>query len=630
MIALTKVGEPLELDKLTKQSILEEETFLEIMDEKDGICRERLIIDISDRATELGVKAKFDKLLKSYQKAEKDMLKAQKPAVIPPQNLNNTTNFGSEKYPDLFCGNWIADTSGIRTFSMFGECQACYHPILPVERLTNIESGTEKIVLAFFKGNRWREITVDKDQIASNTKIIALSNLGVSVTSENSRYLVKYLSDVENFNADIIPEKISTSRMGWIDGEFMPFTDNVLFDGDGKFDEVFNSIRTSGDYEKWLQLVIYYRLKGRTELKFYLAASFASVLIKPLNALPFWCNVWGGTGAGKTVAEMIAVSIWADPTNNRYIADFRTTDVATEVRMDFLNNLPMVVDDTATIKRKMGDNFSSMIYDFCSGKGKSRSNRNLGINREKTWRNVIFSSGESPLSNENLQGGAINRVLDLEASPVPIFDNGQEVVDIISQNFGFAGPEFIRIIKDIGIDEIKKMQQDILSELREKNKMEKQSVSLSILLTADKIATDYIFKDRQYLSCDEVESVLVDPTIVSENERCYDYILGEVATNPNKFNKNDFGNYQNEMWGCIQDDYVVILYNAFERICKQGNFSGKAFLSWANKQGLLKSDKGKNVKNKKFDGNIFKCVFLKKKDDEEEIDEQMSFEEPPF
>lgn len=616
----------MQVDLLTEATILDDQIFNEIVEEHDPIDRERLIISLTDRAKKLGVKVEFGRILRAFLRIEKGIIAERKIQKVS-RNFENYTDFDDARYQELFCGNWIADQNGIRTFTDFGECVACYHPILPTERLTNIETGTEKITLAFKKANRWREITVDKVQIATNTKITELANLGVAVTSENARYLVKYLSDIENFNIDIIPERVSTSRMGWISDEFMPYTDNVLFDGNGKFDDTFNAITQTGDYEKWLELVKYYRKKGRVELKFYLMASFASVLIKPLNALPFWCNLWGGTGIGKTVAEMIAVSVWADPTNNRYISDFKSTNVALEVKMDFLNNLPMVMDDTAQVKKRFGDDFSGLIYDLCSGKGKSRSNRQLGANTEKSWRNVIFSSGETPLSNESLQAGALNRILDLEAGTTPIFEDGQAVCEIIGANYGFAGKEFINIIKEIGFEKILELQKSILEDLKKQNKMEKQSVSLSILLTADRLATDYIFKDDCYIDLDDIKEVLMDTLTVSENERCYDYILGEVAVNTNKFKTNDYGDYQGECWGVIEKDYAVILANSFEKICKQGGFSSKGFLSWANKKGILKTDKGKNQKNKRINGSLAKCVFLRLKDDELERETTFDYED---
>ena len=52
----------MQIEKLTKETILEDTTFEEIIDEKDEIYRQRLINDLTDRAAELGVKTKFTSL----------------------------------------------------------------------------------------------------------------------------------------------------------------------------------------------------------------------------------------------------------------------------------------------------------------------------------------------------------------------------------------------------------------------------------------------------------------------------------------------------------------------------------------------------------------------------------------
>ena len=49
----------------------------------------------------------------------------------------------------------------------------------------------------------------------------------------------------------------------------------------------------------------------------------------------------------------------------------------------------------------------------------------------------------------------------------------------------------------------------------------------------------------------------------------------------------------------------------FDQLCKKGGFSKKAFLSWADKRGIIITQGGKTTKVKKFDGNPKRCVFLK-------------------
>ena len=48
--------------------------------------------------------------------------------------------------------------------------------------------------------------------------------------------------------------------------------------------------------------------------------------------------------------------------------------------------------------------------------------------------------------------------------------------------------------------------------------MQKQSIALSIVLTADKITTDHLFKDGQYISLEAAQRVLTDRNEVSDNE----------------------------------------------------------------------------------------------------------------
>lgn len=55
---------------------------------------------------------------------------------------------------------------------------ACYHPILPVERMKNLETGEERIKLAYKRNNQWNEIIVPKTVVTSASKIVALSGRG--------------------------------------------------------------------------------------------------------------------------------------------------------------------------------------------------------------------------------------------------------------------------------------------------------------------------------------------------------------------------------------------------------------------------------------------------------------------
>ena len=66
--------------------------------------------------------------------------------------------------------------------------------------------------------------------MASATKILQLADYGVAVTSENARYLVRYLADVEALNQYKIECKTSTGKLGWARDEFMPYGFDIEID----------------------------------------------------------------------------------------------------------------------------------------------------------------------------------------------------------------------------------------------------------------------------------------------------------------------------------------------------------------------------------------------------------------
>lgn len=618
------------LKELTAETILSKEILTEVFDQEDELYRSELLASLGLRAAELKVKTEFRDMMAAYRRVEKEMKRQEKERKSRPCSLENWTNFDGP-YDRMYCGTWIATEEGIYSQNTgTADVLACRHPVIPVEVLKNLETDDEQVKLAYKKRGKWKEMIVPKDIMSSANKITSLYKRGISVTSENAKCLVRYLQDIEDLNGENIPVQYSSSKLGWNSTGFLPYDTGITFDGDVRFRQVAESINATGSRNAWYEHVENLRRSKRIEIKFMLAASFSSVLVQPLGALPYFVDLWGETEGGKSVATMVAASVWADPDENAYIGDYKTTDTALEAKADMLNHLPLILDDTSKKNRKIEDNFEGLVYDLCSGKGKSRSNKDLGLNRENHWKNCILTNGERPLTSYVTQGGAINRILELECGERVFIDPGT-TAEFIKHNYGHAGHEFVELIKDLGVDVIREIQQDFLRQLADDEKMQKQSLSLSIILTADKLATDYLFKDHQYISLEEAREVLVDRNELSDNERCYQFLMDKIAMNPARF---DGDNENIEKWGVIEEGYAIIYATAFSTLCKDGGFSRTSFLSWANRKGLLQTEKsGKKLdKIKSFKGNKIRCVFLKLNDGTDkdgfiQTDEQM---ELPF
>ena len=600
------------LNELTAETVLSDDVLAEVFDQEDELYKSRLLLSLEDRAGELGVKRKFQELVKTYKKIEREMRRQQREKSRQPCTMEQWTNFEGP-YDNMQCKQWVATESGIylnNPSTGYTDVLACYHPILPVERLKNLETGEEQIKLAYKRNGRWDEIIVPKTMVTSANKIVSLSGRGIAVTSENAKYLVRYLADVENANENYIAVQYSTSKLGWIRGGFLPYDTEIVFDGDARFRQISESVRQEGSRNKWYEHVTALRKRGKTELKFMLAASLSSVLVHPLGGLPYFVDLWGETEGGKTVSLMVAASVWADPDESAYIKDYKGTEVGLEAISDLLNHLPLILDDTSKKNRKIEDNFEGLVYDLCSGKGKTRSNKDLGLNRENHWKNCILTNGERPLSAYVTQGGAINRILEIECGQ-KVYEDPGRTAELVKQNYGHAGREFIEVVKDLGVDAVRKIQQAFLEKLADDEKMQKQSLSLSIILTADKLATDYLFKDGQYISLEEAKEVLVDRDELSDNERCYQFLMDKVAMNPARF---DTDNENVEKWGMVKDGYAVFYVTAFAGICKDGGFSRASFLAWANRKGFLETDQNRTDKLKSVRGRKVRCVVLKLND----------------
>ena len=168
-----------QINKLTSESILEEEVFNEIFKQEDEIYKARLTLTLLDRAKELGVKKKFEDLLKVYTKVQKQMIEKEKSSKAVSM-LDQWTNFSDCEYDRMKCLNWIADDDGIRisnTNPGSPDIIACYHPILPIERMKNLETGEEQIKLIYKRNNKWSEVIVPKPWLHQPVKLLVCPRL---------------------------------------------------------------------------------------------------------------------------------------------------------------------------------------------------------------------------------------------------------------------------------------------------------------------------------------------------------------------------------------------------------------------------------------------------------------------
>lgn len=547
---------------------------------------------------------------------------------------NNYTDFENQPM-ELATGSWEANNEGIyRTVNGFEEL-ACCHPIMPVERLINIDTGLEKLKIVYCKGRRWREVIVEKKVLASASKIVDLADYGIAVTSENAKPLVRYLSEIENLNYDVIPEKRSFSRLGFFEDEgFVPYVNDLVFDGDLNYKTIFKSIARSGSESKWLEEIKAVRKYSETA-KIIIAASFASPLIKICNAQVFFTHLWSSTsGTGKTVALMAAASVWANPELGKYIQSFNSTQVGQERLAAFLNQLPMMIDE---LQLNNGKGFN--VYQLSEGVGRSRGNKHGGIDTTPVWANSILTTGETPILSASVGAGAVNRVLDIECkSNEKVIEDGQKTTAIIKNNYGFAGRKFVEMLysSETIISIVKDYFLKVYKEMCGSDTTEKQAMAAALLVTADKFAVDWIFKDGNYLTVDEISKHLASKAEVSLGERGYRYMCDWVTIHANRFlkSKNAYGDVDDskdtgDIYGILDFDKAYIISSAFRKAAEEGGFNPAALLSYLKEHGLIET-RGRNMtRGKRIKGTLTECVYLALPNDGED-DEYNSLDDLDF
>lgn len=527
---------------------------------------------------------------------------------------------------ELNAGDWEADDGGIRRNFGGVDCVACPHPVMPVERLVNIDTGEEKLRLAFRKGAVWRRCIVEKRTLASANKVTELAGIGIAVNSETARNFVRYIGDLENLNYDIIPERKSIGRFGYIAGEgFSPYVDGLIFDGDANFAAMFQTVHERGSFEKWRQMAAEVRAMSVTA-KIVLAASFASPLLQPLGCLPFFVHLWGvDSGTGKTVALMVAASVWGDPAVGSYVKTFDGTAVGMEKTAAFLNNLPLCLDELQLAKDAKGKtNFD--VYRLAQGVGRTRGNRSGGVDKTPTWQNCILTTGESPLTGQASGAGAVNRVIDIEckADRVVIWD-GMRVSGAVKRNFGHAGKAFVEKLYAAGDDvpqEITERYQELFRALSVQDTTEKQAMAAAAVVLADELACRWIFNGtEQPITVEQISEFLASKAAVSAGERAYKYLCDWVTQNSNKL----IGKSETmDVLGALEEYRAYIIRSVFERVLQDAGYSVGATVSWLKQKCLIETRGRNNTKARRINGVPTECFCLILPDIEtetEEIDE---------
>lgn len=472
-------------------------------------------------------------------------------------------------------------------------------PIIICQRLRSLETGQEKIEIAFRRDEAWHRLAVLRSTLFQAKSITTLSDYGITVTSENARFLVKFLAALEAENIDILERAECVSQLGWHGKQFVPsYNTNLVIDVEPSTQKWLDGYHEEGTMDDWINSVS--GCRHNDVFRFMLAASFAAPLLRLLNHRIFILHNWGKTRIGKTAALKAALSVWGEPES--LLANFYATKVGLERLAGFFRDLPLGIDEKQVVSGNgKGDFIDSLMYMISLGSGKVRGAKQGGLQSTSYWRTIAITTGEEPLTNYSSHSGMFSRVLEIYGAP---FSNEAEAQRLhLLKSYGQAGPLFIKKVIETGVPELTERFDWFLSFLEDhfrsgsgqRRLLQTHISAIAIVAAADSFVSEWVFgeepeqaKGRALDMCLEVAALMVDTNEADSTERAHESILDWIISNKDQFKDEAraprYGDYRSEL-NCYLI-FPTILKDYLER---QG-FSYKGVIQGMYEKGHLETN----------------------------------------
>lgn len=322
----------------------------------------------------------------------------------------------------------------------------------------NSEDGSVGRLLSFSYRGRRIEWVMPMEALAGKADEVmkALMRQGLAIEYHQRRHIAPYLASHH------APELViaTTTKPGWHEsGAFvLPSRviggDNVRFQDSGRAANIFTA---KGSISVW-QTEIATRCLGNPVLILSICCALAGPLLAKVGVNGGGVHLVGDSSSGKSLAQLLAASIWGNPSN--FAASWDVSKGGVEIEAASRNDTILILDE---IKRADPKRVQEMAYAIANGMGKGTMTREREGRAKLTWRVLALSSGERSLSDHAAIGGgsahagAELRMVDVNAGTRThrAFDDvhgltGQEfhrtLNDAVSQHYGHLGPAFVESI----------------------------------------------------------------------------------------------------------------------------------------------------------------------------------------
>ena len=526
--------------------------------------------------------------------------------IIPPQNASDEaedTRFHLEIEGidrGIYTGDYVIDPDGVHMVNDNGtELTISEQPIIPFG-IARSADGMENVLLWCSVYGEEKIITLPKGKVYDKKVAKEVRNAGVIATPQ----LAEYCQMIEKLNRRINPDFAvitAVSHLGWTDDsctDFFPYDRGNYRLSAAKtesYGRIYDAvISRAGTFEEWRDLISQFRDEAHMGLRMVLAASFSSVLLKPMDKLPYVLHVWGSrtSGYGKTVALMVAASIWGKPDiDGGYIRSLNGTDNYHDQLAQFFCHLPLCLDELQTVRNKK--QLEGLVYSLTEGNPRGHGdNYRRGMKDQNSWKNCAITTGEEPIiSPDKAFAGALNRVIDFECTDY-LFSSDSNVMSAfcirLNSCYNTAGQVFLDYIRQEGVlSRALGLWEGFASEFNRRGVTGKQSSSAAVLLTADTLACECIFQDDLKLTVDDLMPCLKTQADLDHGPKMHQFVLEWIALNKHRFDaERDLGAIRK-----LAGRQVCCLpHDKFAETLKSHGYDIDAYKQWAVENGAILRD----------------------------------------
>jgi putative DNA primase/helicase len=310
-----------------------------------------------------------------------------------------------------------------------------------------------------------------------------LASAGLSIVPEQRRQLLSYLAGAQSKSRVTVVQ-----RTGWHEvagRKYFVLKDETI--GPKGAELVVLETSAVGPYETKGSLESWQIGVGRMVSDHYLpmlatSTALAGPLLEPAGQDGGGEHFFGASSTGKTTIIQAAASVWGRGSSaGGYVRSWSATRNGLEAAAASANDTVLILDELSVLEAREA---GPAIYALANGTGKSRMARDTTARETKTWRILVVSTGEIAMDTkvaedkgQKARAGQAVRMLDILADRGKGFgafsSNGSfpdagkladACKDAAKENYGTAGPEFVRRLVHMGVDKAGAITRDRIAQ----------------------------------------------------------------------------------------------------------------------------------------------------------------------